>query len=125
MENEHKSENSIYRWEILKTLQQISDSSSIPIFIEALEDEESDIRWVAAEGLIKLGAESINPLLKALVKDSDSVFLCAGAHHVFHDLKKKNMLPVGFHADKLLTALKNPGWSGNVKTTAYKMLNNL
>lgn len=122
MENEHKNENIIYRWEILKTLQQISDSSSIPIFINALEDEESDIRWVAAEGLINLGPETIEPLLKALVKNSESVFLSAGAHHVFHDLKKKGMLPFNFPVDKLLSALKNPGWSGNVKTTAYELL---
>ena len=122
MENEHKNENIIYRREILKTLQQISDSSSIPIFIEALEDEESDIRWVAAEGLIKIGPESIEPLLKALVKNSESVFLCAGAHHILYDLKKNNTLPFGFQADKLLSALKNPGWSGNVKTTAYELL---
>lgn len=122
LENELKDENLKYRWEILKTLQQISDASSIPIFIEALEDEESEIRWVAAKGLINVGTESVEPLLKALVKDSESIFVCGGAHHVFHDFKKKNLLPAGFPIDKLLSALKNPGWSGNVKTVAYELL---
>jgi len=124
LKSEHQDPNVVYRREVMKTLQQIGDSSSIPIFIQALEDEESEIRWIAAEGLISLGTESIEPLLKALVKNSESIFVCSGAHHVFHEFKKKNRLPVGFQADKLLSALKNPGWSGTVKTTAYELLKN-
>ena len=121
-ENINEDKNETFRWELIKSLQQIGAPSSIPIFIKALEDEESDIRWLAAEGLINVGVDSIEPLLKELVKNSDSIFVCAGAHHVFHDFKKKRILPVGFPVDKLLSALKNPGWSGNVKTTAYEIL---
>jgi len=60
-----------YRWEALKTMEEIADPESIPVFIEALEDDESDIRWIAAQGLIKLGGLSLIPLLKAIVEKPD------------------------------------------------------
>ncbi len=112
----------IYRWEALKTMEEIGDPASIPLFIEALEDDESDIRWIAAEGLIKLGAQSIRPLLNALIEKSDSIFILAGAHHVFYDLKKAGKLPKDFPIDKLLFKLKSPEWKGSVKPLADELL---
>ncbi|MCW8816397.1 MAG: HEAT repeat domain-containing protein, partial [Ignavibacteriaceae bacterium] len=114
----------IYRWEAVKTLEEISDPLSIPLFIQAMEDEKSDVRWLAAKGLIKLGKLSIKPLLKTLEKKSDSVFVLEGAHHVFYDLKENKMLPKDFPIDKLLSALKNPEWVESVKPVAYEILNN-
>ena len=63
----------IYRWEALKTMLEIGNPISIPLFIQSFEDDESDIRWIAAEGLIKLGNQSIQPLLKALLEKSDAI----------------------------------------------------
>lgn len=113
----------IYRWEAVKTLEEIGDPVSIPLFIQALEDEKSDVRWLAAKGLIKLGSHSIKPLLKILEQRSDSVFILEGAHHVFYDLKENNELPKDFPIDKLLSALKYPEWVESVKPLVYKILN--
>ncbi len=115
----------IYRWEALKTMVEIGDPISIPLFIQALEDDESDVRWIAAEGLIKLGFQSIKPLLKTLIEKSDFIFVLAGTHHVFYELKKTEKLPEGFPIDNFLSALKSPGWKGSVKPMAYEILNNL
>ncbi len=115
----------IYRWEALKTIKEIGDPSSIPLFIQSLEDDESDIRWIAAEGLIKMGVQSIKPLLKILIEKSGSIFILAGAHHVFYDLKKTGRFPAGFPVDKLLSTLKSPEWNGSVKPMAFKLLNSL
>ncbi|HED08054.1 MAG TPA: HEAT repeat domain-containing protein [Ignavibacteria bacterium] len=114
----------IYRWEALKTMEEIGDPISIPMFIKALEDDESDVRWIAAEGLIKLGMKSIKPLLKTLIEKSGSIFVLAGIHHVFYDLKKIEELPAGFPIDKLLSALKDPECSENIRPMAYELLNN-
>jgi HEAT repeat protein len=114
----------IYRWEAVKTLEEIGDPLSISLFIQAMEDEKSDVRWLAAKGLIKLGKLSIKPLLKTLEKKSDSVFVLEGAHHVFFDLKENKMLPKDFPIDKLLSALRNPEWVESVKPVAYEILNN-
>ncbi len=114
----------IYRWEAIKTIEEINAPQSIPIFLDALEDEKSDIRWIAAEGLINLGKLSVEPLLKRLLEKSESIFVLEGAHHVFIDLKKNKMLPDDFPIDKLLLALKDTGWVENIKSMAHELLGN-
>jgi HEAT repeat protein len=115
----------IYRWEALKTMEEIGDPVFIPSFIQALEDDKSDVRWLASKGLIKLGKVSIEPLLKLLKQKSDSIFVLEGAHHVFRDLRENKVLPKGFPTDKLLSALKNPESVESVEPLAYELLNNL
>ncbi len=115
----------IYRWEAVKTLEEIGDPVSIPFLIQALEDDKADVRWIAAKGLIKLGALSIKPILKILEQKSDSVLILAGAHHVFFDLKEKKLLPKGFPTAKLLSALRTPDWVESVKPLAYQILSTL
>jgi HEAT repeat protein len=113
----------ICRWEAVKTMEEIGDPDSIPMFIQALEDDKSDVRWIAAEGLIKLGRQSIEPLLKALIDKSDTVFVLEGAHHVFFDLEEKGELPDGFPVDNLLSTLKKPERMENIKPLIYEILN--
>lgn len=112
----------IYRWEAVKTLEEIADPVSIPLLIQALEDDKSDVRWIAAKGLIKIGSKSIEPLLKILEEKSDYVFVLEGAHHIFFDLRENEALPKDFPVDKLLSALKNPEWVESVKLLAYEIL---
>jgi hypothetical protein len=89
-------DNHKLRWEAAKTLEQMAYVEGIDIQLQALEDEESDIRWIAAEGLVKLGRKSILPILKKIVNDgTESVFFIKGAYHVLQkldieeDLKEK------------------------------------
>ena len=115
----------IYRWEALKTMEEIGHKSAIPYFIQALEDNENDIRWIAAEGLIKLGHHSVKPLLQALMEKPDSIFILSGIHHVFYDLKKTDSLPDEVEFDKLLRALKSAESKGSIKPMAYDLLKKL
>ena len=79
------------RWEAIKTISQIAAPESIPILINALENNDLDVRWIAAEGLIEIGKESIKPLLEALVCDEPSKFILEGAHHVLKSLQFKHL----------------------------------
>lgn len=79
------------RWEALKALSQIAAPESIPILINALENDDFDIRWLAAEGLIHIGKSSIKPLLEAIVEKEDSIYLREGAHHILKDLVAKDL----------------------------------
>jgi nucleotide-binding universal stress UspA family protein len=81
-----KSRKHWVRWEAAKTLAQIGDPTATRALINALEDDEFDVRWLAAEGLIHIGAKAIEPLLKTLVEHPDSPWLREGTHHVLHDL---------------------------------------
>jgi len=100
-----KSENSLTKWEAAKALGEIGDPSTAAALVEALEDDDFDVRWLAAEGLTKMNINALKPLLQALEKRGDSFFLQEGAHHVFHDLAKgglrKFLAPVLAALEKL------------------------
>ena len=95
------SKNDLLREEIAKTVELIADRRSVPLLIGLLDDTVFDIRWIAAEGLIKIGRRSILPLLKS-VRDGESSFLHnKGAHHVLLSLLNKN------EKDKLTSLLQS------------------
>lgn len=83
------SELNQVRWEAAKTLGAICDISAVPSLVEALEDKDPDVAWLAAEALKKLKKAAWPTLLHALIKrGSDSVSLRQGAHHVFRNQKE-------------------------------------
>jgi len=115
----------ILRWEAMKALKEIGDQSLIPVFISMLEDDKSDIRWIAAEGLIKFGRPAIKEILNLILKKTDSVFVLHGAHHVFYELQEKKELPDNFPINDLLTSLKYTMPRENITLTIYRILKNL
>ena len=115
----------INRWEAVKTMEEIGDPVAIPLFIRALEDDKVDVRWIAEKGLIKLGMLSVKPLLKVLIRKSDSVFILAGAHHIFYDLRENKVTPADFAVDKLLSVLKNTADVDSIIPIASGLLNKL
>ncbi len=113
----------ICRWEAMKVIEEIGMPESIPVFIEALDDDKSDIRWIAAEGLIRLGKYSLEPLLKEVTENYDSVFVLNGAHHVISELEVRKNLPKNFPAKKLLKLLKKPSMEASLKILVHNTLN--
>ncbi len=77
------------RWEVIKTIGDISKPSSVTVLTKAMLDPNVDIRWLAAEGLIELGETAVVQVLKTVIKYYDSVDLCEGAHHVLTELAKQ------------------------------------
>jgi hypothetical protein len=116
------NKNCLVRWEAVKSLSQIRSPSSIQALIRALEDEMFDVRWLAAEGLIRIGRKAIVPILEALVKNSNSSWLCEGIHHVLHDMNKGNL---GTVLRPVLLALEDTGQSLQVPLVARAALNTL
>ncbi len=80
------SDNSLLRMEAAKIVKNIADKRSIPLLITLLDDIEFDIRWTAAEGLIKIGRESISPLLTAIRDGKSSLLLNKRAHQILSKL---------------------------------------
>ena len=79
------------RWESAKALGQIPGAAATQALVVALGNNNFDVRWLAAEGLIDRGREALKPLMKALIEGSDSVALREGAHHVLFDLSHGNL----------------------------------
>src|SRR5664279_4765904 len=84
------SENGLLRTEVAKIVELIADRRSIPFLINLLDDKEFEIRWIAAEGLIKIGRRSILPLLKSIRDGKSTFILNKGAHHVLLSLLKED-----------------------------------
>lgn len=106
-------QNENVRWEAAKALSQIGGPAAAPAQVQALEDENFSVRWLAAEGLIAAGRDGLEPLLRALVGRSHSVWLREGAHHVLHTLASDENLhtlltPVLRALDDLEPALEVP-----------------
>jgi len=91
-----KSENSLIRQEAAKLVQMASDRRSIPVLIILLDDKEYDIRWIAAEGLIRIGRKSIVPLLKAVMGGKTTLFSNKRVHQVlsvlFYEEEKRQYI---------------------------------
>jgi HEAT repeat protein len=90
-----KSENSQIRLEGAKLIQIAADRRSVPVLIFLLDDKEYDIRWIAAEGLIRIGRKSIVPMLKAVSGGKTTLFSNQRVHQVLSSLlseEEKNKL---------------------------------
>jgi HEAT repeat protein len=82
------------RWEAAMALSQIADPRAAPALVRALEDSEFSVRWLAAEGLLAMGRNGLEPLLRELVRQSDSVWLRMGAHYVVRQLSGRDLKEV-------------------------------
>jgi len=116
------SEKHIYRWEAMKVIAEIGSPESIPIFLESLNDDSGDIRWIASEGLIHTGKYSVKPLLELILDKHDSVFVLNGAHHIIHVLSIKKLLPKDFPTQKLLDLLKVSSNPSSMKVLVHHTL---
>jgi HEAT repeat protein len=114
-----KSRESVLRWEAAKALEEIADPAAALPLVCALEDEEYDVRWLAAEGLIAIGQKALPPLLDALIEDAESLRLREGAHHVLRNVHKASLKSV---VVPLIKALEDPDAEEKVPGATYDVL---
>ena len=111
------------RWEAAKALCGIADPLAASALVNALDDRDGDVRWLAAEGLAALGRDGLQPLLAALLQRAESCWFCEGAHHVCHTLvKRKKLGPI---LRPVLAALKQSEPEVAVPPAAYTALSRL
>lgn len=117
-----KNPNHHVRWEAAKALGEINNPAVAPALVTAMEDEESDIRWLGAEGLLGLGIDAVRPLLKELIDKPGSFKLREGAHHVINDLVQKERI---LFLTPVLDALNGPAPEDTVPVAATNVLREL
>lgn len=111
------------RWEAAKTLRDIADPISAAALVNALDDSDGDVRWLAAEGVTALGLDGLYFLLAALLERAQSSCFCEGAHRVCHVLVKKKKL--GTILRPVLSALEQDEPAIGVPPVAYIALSRL
>ena len=92
------SENDSLRMEAAKIVELIADRRSIPLLLSLLDDRVFDIRWIAAEGLIKIGRPAICPLLQSVRDGKSALIFNRGSHHILLGIldeeEKKRLMPL-------------------------------
>jgi hypothetical protein len=108
------------RWEAAKAIGAIGDATATPFLVKALEDQDPDVAWLAAEALQKFKKAAWPALLRTLITQptySDS--LRQGVHHVLRNQREEgfnDLLPL------LLKALETKTVPEMTPAAAYNIL---
>jgi HEAT repeat protein len=111
------------RWEAAKALGAVIDPGSVDTFLELLEDPSSDLRWLAATGLIELGPRSVRPVLQSLTDPSVPRGHLEMSHRVLGELATGNGVLAGIVGPVVEMLGRND--RGVIATTAARALSDL
>ena len=99
------------------------DPASVDAFVQLLDDPESDIRWLAATGLIALGPRSVRPVLQSLTDPAVPRGHLEMSHRILGELAKENGVLAGIVGPVLEMLGGND--PGVVAATAARALSDL
>lgn len=74
------------RWEAAKTLAPIGSPAATEALINTFCDDDTNLHWVSATALVRIGQPAVEPLLAATIARTHQGFMRQGLHHVMHDL---------------------------------------
>lgn len=89
-----RSESDTERARACRELAALREPAAIPALLDALEDLDGGVRWLAAVALIELREAAVIPLLERLIVRAESPWLREGAHHVLRSLVTPTLTPV-------------------------------
>lgn len=112
-----RSRNDLARWEAAKALAEIRSPNAAQALVQALQDNDPGVRWLAGDALIALHQDAIEPILQGLKDHCDSIWMRVGALHVLHGLQKKNLLSKSIL--RVMIALSGPEPEVEVPWEAY------
>jgi HEAT repeat protein len=115
--------NANARWQAAKALSKLHDPDTAPDLMDAMEDDDFGVRWLAAEGLIAMGPACLETVLQGVTSCFESIRMREGARHVLHAL-----VDSGYHdeaIEKLLHALQGLGTAAEAAWAAEKALEKL
>lgn len=99
------------RWEAVKALGEMYDPAATAGLVRGLVDEDFGIRWLAAEGLVRLGYPGLVASLRALEVGAESVWLRGRVHQILRAFARQ-----GYGRDLVPVLRALEGW--DPETTA-------
>jgi hypothetical protein len=90
-------------------------------------DEETGVRWAAMESLIRMGRDSLRPLLDSFIKNFDSPWMREGLRHILRVLNDRHLLRnreiiLFEELEKQAIPGFEPGWNSQQAWAAEKAL---
>jgi hypothetical protein len=83
---DHRDRN--IRLGAFKVLAKTATPDCAPVLIDALQDPDGGIRWLAAEATVHAGPEVLSTLLLAVMRHSNSAWMQDGARHILGRLRE-------------------------------------
>ena len=87
-----KSPNVHTRWGAVSALGEIQAPETASALTNMLMDQDTGVRWAAMESLIRMGKDSLRPILEKFIKDFDSTWLREGVRHILRVLRDRHEL---------------------------------
>ena len=113
------------RWEAAHCLRKIGSERAIPALVTEIEEANTDVGWLAAEGLIAIGEKSLVPVLTSLTstKHSEIDHFYQHAHHIIRTFACYEKYHDSLQG--LLTAFDQSQPQMGVPRAAYEVLQRL
>ena len=119
-----KSSSAHIRWNCARALGEIHDRRALPVLVDALQDDDHSVAWMAAKGLAQFGKESLQPVLELLMRASMTPWLAETASYVLNSYARRNAEAKEI-LEPLLTRMRESGFRIGTAVAAQKTLKQL
>ncbi|HEY3992713.1 MAG TPA: HEAT repeat domain-containing protein [Ktedonobacteraceae bacterium] len=118
------SNSSWMRWHSIRALGAIRDPRALPFLVNALQDVDHSVAWMAAKGLVPFGRESVEPVLHMLTTANMTPWVVETASYVLHTQCQaySELKP---YLDPLLQQMHQAGYRAGTGIAALKALEQL
>lgn len=118
------SNSSWMRWHSIRALSAIRDPRALPVLVNALQDSDHSVAWMAAKGLASLGRECVEPVLRMLSLAQMTPWVVETASYVLHTQAQahRELKPA---LDPLLQQMHQVAYRSGTGYTALKALEQL
>lgn len=119
-----KSSSAHIRWNCVRALGEIHDVRALPVLVDALQDDDHSVAWMAAKGLAQFGRESLKPVLELLMRASMTPWLAETASYVFNGYARRNA-EAKKALEPLMRRMREAGFRVGTAVAAQKALKQL
>ncbi|HKV57871.1 MAG TPA: HEAT repeat domain-containing protein [Ktedonobacteraceae bacterium] len=85
-----KSSSAHIRWNCIRALGEIHDRRALPVLVEALQDNDHSVAWMAAKSLPQFGKASLKPVLELLIRAAMTPWLAETASYVLSSYARRD-----------------------------------
>ena len=119
-----KSSSAHIRWNCARALGEIHDLRALPVLVDALQDNDHSVAWMAAKGLAQFGKNSLKPVLELLMGASMTPWLAETASYMFSSYAHRNR-EVKEILEPLIHRMRESGFRIGTAVAAQKALKQL
>ena len=119
-----KSSSPHIRWNCIRALGEIHDRRALPVLVDALQDDDHSVAWMAAKGLAQFGNDSLKPVLGLLMRASMTPWLAETSSYVFNSYARRNAEAKEI-LEPLMKRMRESGFRVGTAVAAQKTLQQL